>query len=151
MPIRSHVMTGQQHIIMNHTVAPGVEDLEVMAASLLEALPDELTEMCEALAVRVEDWPDEATESELELQDSYELLALYKSGKEIAPGIQKKTANDDDVLIVYRRPLLDMWCDTGEDLTSLLRQVMIEELGRHFELSEDDIDDLTGRHHQGML
>jgi predicted Zn-dependent protease with MMP-like domain len=122
-----------------------------MAAGLLEALPDELVELCEALAVRVEDWPDETTEAELELQDSYDLLALYKSGKEIAPGIQKKTANDDDVLIVYRRPLLDMWCDTGEDLTNLLRQVMIEELGRHFEFSEDDIDDFTRRHHQGML
>lgn len=143
-------MTGQ-HIIMNHAAAPSVEDIEVIANASLESLPDELLELCEGLAVRVEDWPDETTERELGIQDSYELLALYKSGREIAPGIQKKTANDDDVLIIYRRPVLDMWCDTGEDLTGLLRQIMIEELGRHFEFSEDDINDLARRHHQGML
>ena len=44
-----------------------------------------------------------------------------------------------------------MWCETQEDLQSLIRQVMIEELGRHFEFSDEDIEDMTERHYQGML
>jgi predicted Zn-dependent protease with MMP-like domain len=147
---RSKVMSGQQ-IIMNHTMAPGVEDLEVIAGGVLEALPEELLEYCEGLAIRVEEWPDAATENELNLEDPYELLALYKSGKEIAPGIEKKTANDDDVLILFRRPVLDMWCEAGEDLAGLIRDIMIEELGRHFEFSDDEIEELSRRHYQGML
>jgi predicted Zn-dependent protease with MMP-like domain len=144
------VVTGQR-IIMNHTSPPGAEDLEVIAGNALEALPEELMRSCESLAIRIEEWPDETTESELDLQDPYDLLALYKSGKEISPGIEKKTANDDDVLIIFRRPVLDMWCDTGDDLTGLIRQVMIEELGRHFDFSEDEIDEFARRHYQGML
>lgn len=143
-------MGAQQHI-MNYTVPPGVDEMEMMAASLLDALPEELLECCDGLAIRVEDFPDDTTESELDLEDPYDLLALYKSGKEISPGVEKKTANDDDVLVLYRRPLLDMWCESCEDLISLMRQVMIEELGRHFDFSDEDIQELTGRHYQGLL
>ncbi len=144
-------MSAQQQIIMSYTTPPGTEEMEVMGAGILETLPEELQEHCEGVAVRVEEFPDAGTESELDLEDPYDLLALYKSGKEISPGVQKKTANDDDILIIYRRPVLDMWCESGDDLIVLLRQVMIEELGRHFEFSDDDIDEMTRRHFQGVL
>jgi predicted Zn-dependent protease with MMP-like domain len=143
-------MSGQK-IIMNHTNAPSADDMEVIAGATLENLPEELLEHTEGLAIRIEEWPDETTEGDQDLQDPYDLLALYKSGKEIAPGVEKKTANDDDLLILYRRPILDMWCDTGEDLAALVRDIMIEELGRHFEFSEDEIEELSSRHYQGML
>jgi predicted Zn-dependent protease with MMP-like domain len=143
-------MDGKQ-IIMSYTVPPSIEDLGVMAGGILETLPDELTGFCTGLAIRIEDFADASTEQELDLEDVYDLLALYRSGKEIAPGIEKKTANDDDILILYRRPILDMWCEGGEDLCTILRQTMIEELGRHFDFSDDEIDDMTSRHYQGML
>ena len=91
------------------------------------------------------------TEQELELEDPYDLLALFKSGREISPGIEKKTANDDDVLILFRRPILDMWCENGDDLTMLLRHVMIEEIAKNFDFSDDEIDELAERHFQGMF
>ena len=141
----------QQQIIMNYSVPPGTEEIEVMAGTVLDSMPEELLEYCEGLAIRVEDFPDEAVSEELDLENSYDLLALYRSGKEISPGVEKKTANDDDVLIVYRRPLLDMWCESCEDLIGLLRQVMIEELGRHFDFTDDEIEEMTRRHYQGML
>lgn len=141
----------EQRIVMNHTMAPGTEDLESLAASVVETLPEEILSFCEGIAIRIEEWPDESTQSDLDIEDPYDLVALYKSGKEIAPGIERKTANDDDVLIIYRRPVLDMWCETGDDLSFLIRQVIIEEIGRHFEFSEDEIEDFARRHHQGML
>lgn len=147
----SKVMAARNQIIMNYTVPPGVEEVDVMAAGALAALPEELLEFCEGLAIRIEDFPDDAVVDELDLEDPYDLMALYRSGKEISPGVEKKTANDDDLLIIYRRPLLDMWCESCEDLSTLLRQVMIEELGRHFDFSEQEIDEMTSRHFQGML
>lgn len=143
-------MDGKQ-IIMNFTRPPSDEDLEVIAGESLESLPEELLEFCEGIAIAVEELPDEVTAAELELEDVYDLLALYKSGKEISPGVERKSANDDDVLVLYRRPILDMWCEGGEDLGALVRQIMIEELGRHFDFSEDEIEEMTGRHYQGML
>ncbi len=144
-------MNAQQRIIMSYTFPPGTDDMEAIAAAILNALPEEILEFCEGLAVRAEDFPDEAIQAELDLDDPYDLLALYKSGREIAPGVERKTANDDDVLILYRRPLLDMWCESGDDLTDLIRQVMIEELGRHFGFSDDEIEEMGRRHYQGML
>jgi predicted Zn-dependent protease with MMP-like domain len=143
-------MSGQR-IIMNHTASPSIDDIEAMAAAAMENLPEELLEYCEKLAIRIEEWPDETTESEAGAEGPYDLLALYKSGKEISPGIEKKTANDDDLLLLYRRPILDMWCETGEDLITLIRHIMIEELGRHFEFSDDEIEEFGQRHYQGML
>jgi len=46
---------------------------------------------------------------------------------------------------------LDLWCETGEDLSGLLREVVIEEISRAFDYSEDDIIEMMGRHHQGMF
>jgi len=143
-------MDGQQ-IIMSFTAPPSASDMEVLAGSVLDVLPEEILEFTESLAIRVEEVVDEAIESELRLDDSYDLLALYKSGKEISPGVERVTANDDDILILFRRPILDVWCETGEDLTILIRQVMLEELGRHFNFSEDEIDEMTSRHYQGMF
>jgi predicted Zn-dependent protease with MMP-like domain len=128
-----------------------MDDIEVMAQSIVDSLPDDLLEHCADITLQIEDMPDEATEQELDLDDPYELLALFRSGKEIAPGVESKTADADDVLIVYRRPLLDMWCESGDDLFSVLRQVIIEELGRSFEFLDSDIEAMVNTHHQGLL
>ena len=143
-------MDGRQ-IIMNFTLPPSLDDMEVMAAGVLEHLPEELAEFCDGVAIRVEDLPDEVVEHDLDLEDPYDLLAFYKSGKEISPGVERKTANDEDVLILYRRAILDLWCETSDDLNGVVRQVIIEELARHFDFSDDEIDEFVQRHHQGML
>ncbi len=136
---------------MTFSTPPSTEDMEGMAKDALDNLPEEILERCEELSLQIEDIPDEAVELELDLDDPYDLLALYRSGREIVPGVEHKKAQDDDVLILYRRAILDLWCETGEDLTLTIRNVMIEELGTYFEFSEDDIEEMSARHFQGML
>lgn len=140
-----------QKIIMNFTVPPSTDDLEAIANDMLENLPDELMEFCDGLAVQIEDICDEALEDEFDLDDPFELLAVYRSGKQISPGVESKVANDDDVLILFRRPILDIWCETGEDLELVVREVMIEEIGKNFDFDDDEIEEMTKRHFQGML
>ena len=141
----------QHQIVMNFTVSPSMEDIEALAKDSLAGLPDELMEFCESLAIEVEEFPDTATDEELEIEDPYEVLALYRKGNQIAPGVESKVANDEDLLILFRRPLLDMWCETGDDLSRLVREIMIEEIGRNFDFSEEEIEDMASRHHQGLL
>lgn len=140
-----------KRIIMNYTVPPSVEDLDDLAAVVWESMPDELSSRCDELAITVEDIADETTLSDLGIEDPFDLVALYKDGKAISPGVERKVANDDDSLVIYRRSILDMWCETQEDLQGLIRQAMIEELGRYFEFSDEDIEDMSERHYQGML
>ncbi|MEK7802518.1 MAG: metallopeptidase family protein [Pseudomonadota bacterium] len=141
----------RQEIIMNFSTPPSVDDIVVMARQTVVTLPDELTRKCIELILEVEEFPDETIEQDMDLSSPYELLALYHSGKEISTGVQKKIANGEDKLVLYRRPILDLWSETGEDLATLVREVMVEELARGLEFSEDDIQDMIHRHHQGML
>ncbi len=141
----------QQKIIMNFSYPPSADDLEVIAETALENLPEELVEICDSLAIQVEELAGEELETDLDLEDPYELVALYRSGRQIAPGVEKKVANDEDLLILFRRPLLDLWCESCEELNTIMRQVMIEELGQNFDFSDDEIDEMVQRHYQGML
>ncbi|MGB0720443.1 MAG: metallopeptidase family protein [Bdellovibrionales bacterium] len=136
---------------MNFTVSPGHDDLRVIAGDILETLPDELVEYCQDLTTEIAEFPDDALQSDLDLDDPYELLAFYKSGKALAPGVEKKNADVDDVLLLFRRPILDLWCESGDDLTFVMREVMIEEIARTFDFSDTEIDEMTQRHFQGML
>ena len=140
-----------KRIIMNFTVPPGVDDLEVIAEGVMETLPEELNEYCEELTFQIEELADDTTQTDYDLDDPFELLALFKSGKEMSPGVERKTADSDAVLILYRRPLLDLWCENGEDLTAIVREVIIEEIGKEFDFSGGEIDEMVQRHYQGML
>lgn len=136
----------RQEIIMNFSSPPTADDIGVFARQALESLPDELSAKCNDLLLEVEEFPDDATMQDLEIDTPYELLALYHSAKEISPGVQKKVANGEDKIIVYRRPILDVWCETGEDLGLLIREIMIEELARGFEFLDEDIHDMISRY-----
>lgn len=136
---------------MSFSVPPSDEDLKVIGSEALETLPEELLEFCDNLAIEVEDLADEALEDELDLDDPFDLLALYRKGSQISPGVESKVANDDDLLILFRRPILDLWCETQDDISLVVRQAIIEELGQNFDFSEDEIEEMSERHHQGMF
>ncbi len=49
-----------------------------------------------------------------------------------------------DMIFLYRRPILDYWCDTGEALETIVRHVLIHEIGHHFGFSDDDMERIEG-------
>lgn len=144
-------ITGRHQIIMQFTAPPSADDVMGIATSHLETLPEEILGKCEDLIIQVEEFPDTATEQEMELSGPYDLLALFRPSSQIAPGVNRKVSNGDDVLVLYRRPILDMWCESGEDLNHLIRQIMIGELGECLEFVESEIDEMVNRHYQGMF
>jgi predicted Zn-dependent protease with MMP-like domain len=150
---KSSVGTKDQRpaIVMQFTVPPSLDDILDLARAHLDTLPEELLEKCHDLSVEVDDFPDTATEQDAGVDDPYELLAVFKGGAQIAPGVTMKIARGADILFLYRRPILDVWADGGEDLNTLIRQIMIGELGEALEFSEFDIDDMLNRHYQGLF
>ncbi|MCG8508350.1 MAG: metallopeptidase family protein, partial [Rhodospirillales bacterium] len=50
------------------------------------------------------------------------------------------TGDRIDMIFLYRSPILDYWCETGEDLTHVVRHVLIHEIGHHFGFSDADMD-----------
>ena len=118
---------------------PSLADLEALAARALAALPRQFKRHLGEVLSRVEEFPDRETERAMRLDSPFDILGLYrgvalphKSVSDPLPGI--------DVIFLYRRPILDYWCDTGDDLFEVVRHVLIHEIGHHFGFSDDDME-----------
>ena len=118
---------------------PSLADLEALAARALAALPRQFKRHLGEVLIRVEEFPDRETERAMRLDSPFDILGLYrgvalphKSVSDPLPGI--------DVIFLYRRPILDYWCETGEDLAHVVRHVLIHEIGHHFGFSDDDME-----------
>jgi predicted Zn-dependent protease with MMP-like domain len=123
------------------TTAPTLAELEAIAEKAATGIPAELRSHVRNLLIRVEDFPGEETVEEMELESPFDLLGLYQG---IGMPWQSVTQPrlEPDMIFLYRRPILDYWCETGEDLTHLVRHVLIHEIGHHFGFSDADMEAL---------
>ena len=124
--------------------APSLADFEVMADDALAVIPPELRALAADVVIRIDDFPDEETIEEMALESPFDLLGLYRGvampGKSVGdPG------GMPDMVFLYRRPILDYWCETGEDLVHLIRHVLIHEIGHHFGFADDDMEELEAQ------
>lgn len=122
-------------------VAPSLADIEVLAERALGTIPQELKGHLGNVVLRVEEFPDEEVEEEMELESPFDILGLYR-GVSLPHKSVSSTRVDADMVFLYRRPILDYWCETGEDLYRIVRNVLIHEIGHHFGFSDEDMDRL---------
>jgi len=118
---------------------PGADDIEAIARKALATLPPELRNPVEGVVIRVDEFPDAETATELELESPFDLLGLYH-GVSIDRRSVSDTHEDVDMIFLYRRPILDYWCESGDDLVHVVRHVLIHEIGHHFGFSDEDME-----------
>ncbi len=118
---------------------PTLDRIEALAREAYAAIPAELARHAGDVVIRVEDFPDAETEREMGLESPYDLLGLYR-GVPLGHKSTGFTPQSVDMVFLYRRPLLDYWCETEEDLAGLIRHVLIHEIGHHFGFSDDDME-----------
>ncbi|MCW5731256.1 MAG: metallopeptidase family protein [Alphaproteobacteria bacterium] len=123
------------------TTAPTLDELDELARLAFATIPDELRRHCQGLVIRIADFPDEDVIEEMELETPFDLLGLYQ-GVSLERRSMQDSGSLPDMIFLYRRPLLDFWCETGEDLKALVRHVMIHEIGHHFGFSDEDMEAL---------
>ena len=121
------------------TLPPSIEDLEAIAEAAYAAIPRELTRHVDNVVIRVVDFPDEETMYEMGCKTEFDLLGLYR-GVDLSRKSTLDVVTNMDMIFLYRGPLLDYWCEAREDLTHLVRHVLIHEIGHHFGLSDDDME-----------
>jgi predicted Zn-dependent protease with MMP-like domain len=126
-------------MIKTAVTAPSLEELERIARAEFKRLPRKLARHVEGVVIRVAEFPDEETEREMGLESPFDLLGLYH-GVAIGEKSVSATPENVDMIFLYRRPILDYWCETGEDLDHIIRHVLIHEIGHHFGFSDDDME-----------
>ena len=123
-----------------HT-SPDLADIDALARAALKVIPAPLRKFAKDVVVLVEDFPSDEISAEMELETPFDLLGLYDG---IALNEKEVGTSDDqpDMVILYRRPILDYWAETGEDLARIVRHVVIHEIGNHFGFSDADMEAL---------
>ena len=122
-----------------YTAPPSLEDMEAMAAEAFATIPRELRQNVANVVIQIADFPDDEIMREMDLETPFDLLGLYQ-GVDLARKSVGDVAQQMDMVFLYRRPILEYWCETGEDLKHVIRHVLIHEIGHHFGLSDEDME-----------
>ncbi len=123
--------------------APSLDAIARLAEAALAEIPPELRQYTHDLVLKVEDFPDDAVVEEMGLESPFDLLGLYQG---IALPLHSVTYAPPEPhrVFLYRRPILDYWCETDEALADIVRHVLIHEIGHHFGFSDEDMDRIEG-------
>jgi predicted Zn-dependent protease with MMP-like domain len=124
---------------MTRYVPPSLGEIEDLAQRALGTIPRRLKQELGHVVIRVEEFPDEETEEAMGLDSPFDILGLYR-GVALPHKSVSDPRPDLDMIFLYRRPILDYWCETGEDLAQLVRHVLIHEIGHHFGFSDEDME-----------
>lgn len=123
---------------------PSLADLERLAEQALTTVPEALRRHVKGVVIRVDEFPDEETEEEMELESPFDIMGLYR-GVDLTRKSIHDVPREPDMIFLYRRPLLDYWVESGEDLAHLVRHVLIHEIGHHFGFSDADMEALEAQ------
>lgn len=111
-----------------------------MARRVYDALPEEFRRLCEGVVIHVVDFPDEETLQEMNAQSEFDLLGLFRGRGLAHAEALLPTGALPNMVWLYRRPLLDYWCEGEDTLEEVVAHVLIHEIGHHFGLSDDDME-----------
>lgn len=118
---------------------PGVEEFEALAEAAVAALPAPFRAAAAEIAIRIEDFADEATLSAMGFDDPFELTGLYEGVPLTEKSVMDQPAQPD-MIRLFRRPILDEWIARGDiELQDMVAHVLVHELAHHFGWSDDQI------------
>ncbi len=120
--------------------APSLDDFARLAREAFDALPEPFRSLAGEVVIRVDDFADDQTLAMMGMEDPFELTGLYH-GVDIGQRDGLGPAAEPSRIFLYRRPILDEWCERGDvGLSEIVAHVLIHEIGHHFGLDDDRID-----------
>lgn len=120
-------------------LAPSLDDFARLARQAFDALPQPFASLAGEVVIRVDDFADEETLAHFGMEDPFELTGLYH-GADIGRRDEMGPAHEPARIFLYRRPILDEWCERGDvGLAEIISHVLIHEIGHHFGLDDDQI------------
>lgn len=120
--------------------APSLADFEALAHQAYERLPEHFRQLCEDVVILVEDFPDEATMTEMDCETPFDLLGLFRGIGLAQGGAEMQSGQFPNMVWLYRRPILDYWAEHEESLEGIVTHVLVHEIGHHFGLSDEDME-----------
>ena len=120
---------------------PTADEIEAIARATLKALPEPFSQSLDDVVLLVEDFADDETLEAMGIDDPFELSGIYE-GVPLTERSVDQSGTLPERIRLFRRPLLDEWAGSDDTLDHLVAHVLIHEVGHHFGLSDDDMDDI---------
>ncbi|MBO9710928.1 MAG: metallopeptidase family protein [Caulobacter sp.] len=120
-------------------LAPSLDDFAALARQAFDDLPADFRRQVGDVVFRVDDFASDEVLDDLGIEDPFELTGLYQ-GVDLGRRSVLDPSPQPSMVFLYRRPILDEWCERGDvTLGELIAHVLVHEIGHHFGLSDDDI------------
>jgi predicted Zn-dependent protease with MMP-like domain len=73
-------------------------------------------------------------------ESEFDLLGLFRGRGMAQRGAVAETGALPNMIWLYRRPLLDYWCESEDTLGAVVTHVLVHEIGHHFGFSDADME-----------
>ena len=119
--------------------APALEEIAALADAARAALPEGYAAAARAVALRVEEMPDDRMLAELDMDSPWDLTGLYDGIPMTEKSVMDQPHGPDTVWL-FRLPILLEWAERGTvTLGDLVSHVVVHEFAHHFGWSDADI------------
>ena len=112
----------------------------VLVERALAGLPPQFEQYLQELSVDVEDQPDAQTLAALELDDPRSLLGLYH-GHPLTERSVHHAMRWPERIVIYQANVQRI-CRSRSQIIEQVRKTVLHEVGHHFGLDEEDLDEL---------
>lgn len=122
--------------------APSLDDIEAIARESFAALPRHFRKLTGDIQFRVTEFPEEDVLKDLDIESEFDILGLFQGIGLAHDSAVPQTGQMPNMIWLYRRPILDYWAEHEETLGAVVSHVLIHEIGHHFGLSDEDMDEI---------
>src|SRR2546425_9880229 len=96
---------------------------------------------CADLVIKIDDFPTDEVVDAMGLRSEFDILGLFQ-GVGLPFRSESVPVQMPNMIWLYRRPILDYWAEHDETLGAIVTHVLVHEIGHHFGLSDDDMEDI---------
>ena len=122
--------------------APDLDDFAALASRAYAELPEDFRALAGEIEIRIDEFADQESLDSLGLESEFDLLGLFQGVGLAHDAAVAQTGRGPNRIWLYRRPILDYWAEHDETLGDIVTHVLVHEIGHHFGLSDDDIDEI---------
>lgn len=111
------------------------KQFEAVVERALLRLPRAFKEQLANIVVVVEDWPDDETLEEMEIEPPDTLYGLYR-GVDLTHRDSTYGNVLPDTVTIYQGPIEED-CETEEEMAEIIRDTVVHEIGHYFGLDDE--------------
>ncbi|MGH6762259.1 MAG: metallopeptidase family protein [Phyllobacterium sp.] len=122
-------------------LSPSIDEIESLTIEAYAHLPEEFRSRCGDIIIQILDFPDDQLIEDMGLETPFDIMGLFE-GRGIGERFTLETGDGPNRITLYRRAILDYWAENEEALGDIVTHVLIHEIGHHFGLSDDDMEQI---------